>query len=311
MAENRTRCGAALLVSCLLPLAGCGGGGSYNAPAAPVFSPGGGIAQGGTPLNLQAANTSVTYQAAAATAMAAKWGAASISAAGQGATITLSTDAKGDLTTVVIPAGGINNTFSGGAGSKLSDSNTLYFGYQLDDFTQFTNEVSYTISQAATGAGLTASAFGEWFSNGNTLPGNAGVIAFGNLTAPGSVPATGSATYNGNTIGMGGAADGSSVFTVMGNAQIIANFATQNVTTNLTALTAGNVAFASKTVPSVPDLSGMSALSGNAYSGPIAGGGLTGTINGNFYGASAQETAGVWQASGGGIAWIGSFGANK
>ena len=59
----------------------------------------------------------------------------------------------------------------------------------------------------------------------------------------------------------------------------------------------------------LPDLTGTSTLSGNAYAGPIAGTGLTGSINGNFYGYAAQETSGVWQASGGGNTWLGSYGA--
>jgi hypothetical protein len=59
----------------------------------------------------------------------------------------------------------------------------------------------------------------------------------------------------------------------------------------------------------LPNLTGTSTISGNAYAGAISGGTLTGTINGNFYGSAAQETAGVWQASGGGNTWIGSFGA--
>jgi hypothetical protein len=131
------------------------------------------------------------------------------------------------------------------------------------------------------------------------------------------MPASGTATFNGATIGVGGATGGSTAYSLVGNAQIIANFATQSVTTNLTNLSTlilsinnlSTQTISTNAVGSLPNLSGTSTISGNAYAGPIAGTGLTGTIKGNFYGPAAQETAGVWQASGGGNAWIGSYGA--
>ena len=231
-----------------------------------------------------------------------------IAMVGQGAIITLSTDASGNLSGVGIPAGNINDTGSGaGGGRSLTSPLTLDFTFQLNDTLASTNEQSYTLSQVAAGQGLTASAYGMWASTGKTLPGDAGTFAFGNLTPATSVPTTGSATFNGFTIGMGGAVDGSTQYALKGNAQVIANFATQSVTANLTNFVTSSYTTSVKTP--IPDLTGTSAISGNAYTGPISGGALAGTINGNFYGSTAQETAGVWQASGGGNAWIGSFGA--
>jgi hypothetical protein len=154
---------------------------------------------------------------------------------------------------------------------------------------------------------LNYAAYGLWASGDTATAGRAGTFAFGNLTPTASVPATGSATFNGTTIGVGAATSGSTVYALQGTAQIIANFATQSVTTNLTNLGTKNIW--TNAVGSLPNLSGTSTISGNAYAGTIAGTGLTGTINGNFYGPAAQETAGVWQASGGGNAWIGSYGA--
>jgi hypothetical protein len=231
------------------------------------------------------------------------------SAVGPEATITLTTDASGNLRFVTIPAGFINNLVSGagGTGFSLTSPNTLDFAFQLNDTLAFTNEWSYTLSQVAAGQGLTSSAYGLWAATGDSKPGNAGALAFGNLTPATSVPATGSATFNGFTIGLGGATNGGATHALQGNAQIIANFATQTVTTNLTNFSA--YSYTSSVKISVPDLTGTSAMSGNAYTGAISGGGLNGTINGNFYGPAAQETAGVWQASGGGNTWIGSYGA--
>src|SRR6185503_2087283 len=141
-----------------------------------------------------------------------------------------------------------------------------------------------------------SSAYGLWASTLRNSAGDAGALAFGNLTPAASVPTTGSATFNGFTVGVGAVANGPANYSLRGNAQIIANFATQSVTTNLTNFIAGTYGASA----SIPDLTGTSSMAGNAYAGAIAGGNLTGTINGNFYGSSAQETTGVWQVSGGG-----------
>jgi hypothetical protein len=120
------------------------------------------------------------------------------------------------------------------------------------------------------------------------------------------VPATGTATFTGSTIGVG-SINGTAIQALQGDAKIVANFASQSVSTNFTSLGTQNIS--TQATGSLPDLTGTSTLAGNAYAGSISGGGLTGTVNGNFYGSAAQETAGVWQASGGGNVWIGSFGA--
>ena len=299
-----------------------GGGGSVTAPA-PALTQTSTQTQTQTPptsgiaVNLQAANTMVTYQAAAATALGASNGAGNVtmSAAGQSATITLTTDASGNLSGVEIPAGNISDKVSGGSGTgrSLTDPLTLEFYYQLQDVVTSTNArdrtIGYTLSQLAAGQGLTSSAYGLWASAGNGMPSQSGALAFGSLTPATSVPTTGSATFNGFTTGMGGATNGSTAFVLKGTAQIIANFASQTVTTNLTSIGTDNISNNSTVLSLIPNLTGTSTISGNAYTGPISGGGLTGTINGNFYGSAAQETTGVWQASGGGNAWIGSFGA--
>jgi hypothetical protein len=177
----------------------------------------------------------------------------------------------------------------------------------LRDVYGFPNTTGSVITQSIGAQSLNSAAYGFWASGDTATAGRAGTFAFGNLTPTASVPATGSATFNGTTTGVGGATSGSTVYALQGNAQIVANFATHSVMTNLTNLGTQNIS--TNAISSLPDLSGTSTISGNAYTGPISGGALAGTINGNFYGSSAQETAGVWQASGGGNTWIGSYGA--
>jgi hypothetical protein len=259
-------------------------------------------------------------------------------ASGQGATITI-TASGGDPITVVfnIPTTGAtftlqtNNSYDYGDVSlgPLPDiaDNAAQLAVILKNIHGITTGKSAVITQSVNcgsqtpctynyGANgeflpgpqmLNYAAYGLWVSDDAATAGRAGTFAFGSLTPTASVPATGSATFNGTTMGVGGATSGSTVYALQGNAQIIANFATQSVTANLTNLSTQNIS--TNATGSLPNLSGTSAISGNAYAGTIAGTGLTGTINGNFYGPAAQETAGVWQASGGGNAWIGSYGA--
>jgi len=266
-------------------------------------------------LSFQPDNTTVSYQPASATALVTNAGVGGVAAAasGQGATITVT--ASGGAYTVVfnIPTTGTTFTqqFSEGAydyGGIIGNlPNTAQFAAMLSQIFGFPNTNGAVITQSAGAQTLNYAAYGLWASGDTTTAGRAGTLAFGNLTPTASVPATGSATFNGTTIGVGGATSGSTVYALQGNAQIVANFATQSVTTNLTNLGTQNIS--TNATGSLPNLTGTSTISGNAYAGPIAGTGLSGTINGNFYGSNAQETAGVWQATGGGNSWIGSYAA--
>ena len=321
----RKYCGypTALLMSCALALAACGGGGggvalptSAPAPvaAAPAATPTGG------PLNLQAANTTVTYPAAASVGSASNGnlGGSSSTASGQGATVALTSDVNGNLTKVFfnIPALGFSQRFDAdsGPGSLTAALNlgtvASFFGANtfgfLNTTSYFANQ-SYFATQSVGGQLLNASAYGLWGSNDSTIVDTTnasrfGGFAIGNLTPPASIPATGSATFTGTTIAIGGG--GSVDTTLLGTAQIVSNFATGNVTANFT-----NFSTIPGQAGSFPNLSGTASISGNAYAGTVSGTGLTGSLNGNFYGTAAQETAGVWQASGGGNTWIGSYGA--
>jgi hypothetical protein len=241
-------------------------------------------------------------------------GGSAAAASGQGATITLIQGNTGVYTVVFnIPTTGA--TFAQQVTASVWDyggpfgplPNTAQFAAMLSQIFGSPNTNGVAITQSIGAQSLNYAAYGLWASDDTATAGRAGTFAFGNPTPTASMPATGSATFNGTTIGVGGAASGSTVYALQGNAQIIANFATQSVTANLTNLSTQNIS--TNAVGSLPNLSGTSTISGNAYAGPIAGTGLTGTINGNFYGPAAQETAGVWQASGGGNAWIGSYGA--
>jgi hypothetical protein len=268
------------------------------------------------PANFQAANTTTTYPLTASTKIADSTGLRDPVVDDSPTTVRITTSADGKLSTLVfsLPLGGANHDAP--VGLTLADPIQLA---QLASILKpiygpnpTGDDYVLGLSQSAGAQTLSSSAFGLWATsyetdkNGNGA-GRAYAFAFGNLTPASSMPATGSATYNGTTTGLGGGGGDNSVYALQGKAQIVANFSAQSVATSLTNLTTQNIY--TNAMSSLPDLTGTSTISGNAYSGPIAGTGFSGSIKGNFFGPAAQETAGVWQASGGGSTWLGSYGA--
>jgi hypothetical protein len=303
-------------LACGLSLEGCYAVAAFKAPPALPAPP---VAPPKTlPLNLQAANTTVTYDAASATTFVTNTGdrGAASAASGQGAKISLTSDAGGNFRVIAfnIPtAGGVVYTYqlpwaeagddtlsNPGLISLSSTGGGLWLGEGEDA----------RLSQVAGTQGLSFSAYGYWSSNDTGPAAPAGTFAIGNLTPVASMPTTGTVTFNGSTVAVGNAIKTGATDSLVGNVQIVANFSHQSLTINLTGLqTVHFPAGSGGVITPLPDLTGSAVISGNAYAGPIAGGGLAGTLNGNFYGPAARETAGVWQASGGGNSWVGSFGA--
>ena len=136
-----------------------------------------------------------------------------------------------------------------------------------------------------------------------------GVMAGGVETPISAVPTTGTATYNGTTLGVG--ATGATAFALSGNAQIVANFTNQAVTTTFSNIVTQNIVGGA--MGTLPDLTGSATLRGNKYQGPIGNGAFVGTTNGTLYGPNAEETAGVWNVSNGftHTTAMGSFGAKR
>jgi len=326
--SDRTKLPAATCFGCavvLSALSACSGGGGGSGGGAIVATPAPApvpatpiVTTSGVPISLQAANTSVTYQAASTSANISSnpnVAGSLILPSGQGGTVTLTTDASGNLSKLdfsINTAGKPANAQFTNFSISLTSPNTIQasrLASLLDFVYEYSNSAGYTLSQVAGAQSLSSSAYGVWATDDDlTVVSRAGTFAIGNLTSPSSMPATGSATFTGSTTGVGGATSGNGYYVLQGDAQVIANFGTQSVTTNLTNLKTQDI-YNSTATGTLPNLTGTSTLSGNAYAGSIAGTALSGTIKGNFYGTAAQETAGVWQASGSGNAWLGSFGA--
>jgi hypothetical protein len=173
---------------------------------------------------------------------------------------------------------------------------------------------------------LTYSNFGVWANQvNNNDPNNGGVLqvgvfASGSPTPASAVPTTGSATYTGDAAGFASIptpagdphTNGTLNMAFNAAAAIGINFGTGAVNStisNIQAVSMDSIA----TTATIPNLTGTGNLAtGTAnYSTSLAGGGMTGNLNGTLYGPTAQETAGTFSATGGGSTIIGAYGAHK
>jgi hypothetical protein len=148
--------------------------------------------------------------------------------------------------------------------------------------------------------------FGFWASGGVEQEALLGVGAFGALTDATDVPTTGTARYEGALVGIA-ILGGETVDGVAAEVALDANFAT------------AEIAFASSGTESeigpVPalDMAGDLAIAGERFAGTgTTAGGLTGPVEGSFYGPAAVEAGGVFDLGGlGGDRFTGSFGARQ
>ncbi|HEY6662885.1 MAG TPA: transferrin-binding protein-like solute binding protein [Sphingomicrobium sp.] len=158
---------------------------------------------------------------------------------------------------------------------------------------------------------------GGWW-DADDVVGRSGVFVTGYETPAAAVPTTGSATYAGavqGTVLYPGTSAGTThcncvVETLAGNASFTANFGTRNVSGSLTSMTAGGVPWNS--------VAFNSTITGNSFSGttsvtttPAGPASLapnaTGTVEGRFFGPSAQEAGAVWTLFDGVKAAIGTL----
>ena len=263
---------SALLTSC-----GGGGGGSPS-PTASAPPP-----ASGTSTTSAASSAAMTFNNVSGATSSA------IADANGGSSFTVDTDANGKTLTLNISTGGITKTI------RLTPNSAQQVGNP---------GAAFVVAQS-----LNFSTFGTW----GTSEDNAGNFKFGGFaggqaTPIADMPRAGSAVYNGSMAGT--ATNGTNVFSVVGDAQISANFDAQTVGTNFFNMTKQQVG--TNVMIPVTSFSGTSQLSGNVYAGALAAanGLQTGDVRGQFYGPGAQETAGVWHITGAGTTAVGSFGAH-
>jgi hypothetical protein len=295
-----------LLVAQALALAGCG-----STTATFVVSE--------TTVPFQAPATSAAYNAASASASFTS----GVGIAGTGApepadtagnTVTVTTDSGGGVASITVTTAAVN----GGAPTSTS----LLIQNGVSGIMADANTIAFVIGQVAVGgpaatvyqgatAQLSFSAYGVWAVNTGGANYNVGVYALGSETTPAQMAAlVGAATYTGSSLGFG--ANGATPFAFTGSASISVNF-TSGAVTNLTLSNFNTVDIGGGAGPVLPTLigaGGAGTIAASKYAVAIAGGTLAGNAVGTFYGPTANETAGTFEAAGGGISLIGAFGAH-
>lgn len=134
--------------------------------------------------------------------------------------------------------------------------------------------------------------------------------SFGGETPAADMP-TGSATYTGRSAGYAVDSSGSGLYTTSTvtvstpdfNAVTVNSTGTVGQTTDLGAPPASQPAL---------DFSASGTVSGNGFAGTVSSGsGLSGRVDGTFYGPAADEVGGTFSATGSGATYGGAFGASR
>ena len=235
-----------------------------------------------------------------------------------GNSVTLTTDNSDNLFTIAI-----NIATPGGTGPTLSQSfvagvqgTTTLTAAQFSALVAAIAGAPVTTANAVyqgTVAGLSDSAYGAWMQSTGGGSYNVGVYSFGPETT--AMPVTGSATYNGTTLGFG--SNGAAPFTFTGTAHMTASFLADTVTLLFSSFTTQDVNDGNPG-PALGPFSGSGGIVGNKYTSALAGtatpgGALNGTVNGTFFGLNAAESGGTWRAAnvGNTVSVIGSYGLHQ
>ena len=159
--------------------------------------------------------------------------------------------------------------------------------------------------------------FGVWSRDpAGGKPGRVGAISAGNFTATNNIPSTGSATFTGAAAGLYVAPDGvaggivaADMAMVVDFSSRVAGFATANTTLSPDGIQP------SRAFPTLDLTGSLQVANGqNLMFGTVSttSSGLTGDINGKFYGPNAQEVGGTFGLKGAGVeSFVGGFGGKR
>jgi hypothetical protein len=181
----------------------------------------------------------------------------------------------------------------------------------------FTNE-PYNVALVANPyeLGWDYQSFGAW-SETKFPSASATALSYGAPTPSSAVPTTGSATFRGKLAGLYVSPAGSG-WTVGANLGVSVNFSERSLSfaSDKTIVTRGPQGSSTGAVPHL-SLSGTLAYSptSNVFSGTLvnAGGTMSGTSNGQFYGPAAQELGGVFALKSATTVetFVGAYGAKR
>jgi hypothetical protein len=294
---------SALLLPALL--AGCGGGGSGVGSTPPPTSGETYPAQANANVTAPTLNESFTNDAARGSATFNNGALTGIAAAATSLSVRYDASDNG----YVLSAGGASYSFARSALQPISGTPFVTASNSATgDAVLLINHANVTLTYVDTGYWLRASL-------NNLGNGTAAVTAFsfGVETPDGSIPRTGSATYNSGIIGI--IATGGLIYDARGGLQLVTNFASGAMTMSGTlarhgedfntalglTILQGNATLSASTNQFAGTLSASAHISGIPLP-PVAG-----TLEGRFYGPTAQETGGAFQMQGSDTLVVGAF----
>ncbi len=151
--------------------------------------------------------------------------------------------------------------------------------------------------------------FGAWLTGYNTGNGSAGAFSVGSETKSANIPASGSARFSGTAGGLYMESGDISPSVALAEATLDADFANRSVSFQTNGTRVGGQGYR-------PGLDMDGSMSYDAGSNAMKGtvktvNGMSGTLDGRFYGPSAQEVGGVFATQGNGATFGGGFGAKR
>jgi hypothetical protein len=297
-----------LLAICVgsVVLVGCGGGGGGTSATLASFSSWSAV-QRSSAITVDGISQSGTYTWNSGTDRIT---GRTDGASSTGASYTATYDSNGQATNVTLsPAGGSPVSWSRTSGDTFG---SLIINSNIDAV------VSADGSKIALAANpydynWDYQSFGVWTTGAGTGSGTFGAMSIGSTTPGSAIPTSGTATYSGYTGGRYVNSSGQYWFT-SSSMTAAANFGTRSVTFNTTGtqVTPDLINVSNNT-----SLNMSGSLSYAAGTNQITGsvtttGGLTGSVNGRFYGPAAQEIGGTFSVTGSGLTgYAGAFGGKR
>ena len=303
------------LVATSLILSACagGGGGGGSSTAAVTTSPFTSWSAIRPNTNFQfndAASTQFTYTANPTTGIVSSITNNGIS--GSGGYVSLTYGGSSDLTAIAITSRQGQNLFvSAYAGDTISTIavgpvTSIVYGINKERTTE-------VVGINGPSFGWDYQTYGVWVTGEGTGSGTAGAVSAGNVTAVTGIPATGTAVFSGNALGVFGIV-GAPAYLTAAAMSANTNFGSRTIAF----ATSGTVAssFNGGGAFSAPGLNMSGNLTYgagvNQFSGAVtASNGMSGSAVGKFYGPNANEIGGTYNLSGGGAFMGGGFGGKR
>lgn len=300
------------LISASVLLSACGGGGGGSSTAAVTTSPftSWSAIRPNTNVQINGGSTQFSYTANPTTGVVSSITNNGI--ANQGAWVSLTygagyldltaiqfTSAQGQYVAVSSYAGDSISTIGvGPVGSRV-------YGVTKDKTTEVLaiNGPSYSWDYQT---------YGVWVTGEGVGSGTAGAVSAGSATPVTGIPATGTAIFYGNALGVYGIA-GLPAYSTAASMSANTNFGSRSIAfatsgTVMASFNGGNVLSA----PGLNMSGNLTYASGsNQFSGPVrSSSGMTGTAAGQFYGPNANEIGGTYNLTGSGFMG-GGFGGKR